>query len=148
MRYIKVLLLVLLFFLVMLFFVDNQEAFTVKYPLKLDLRFIPPFTTPTPVPCYFLLLGAFLVGALCTLLMLLWDRLSLSARASLLKRRANGFEKELNRLRKAREDDDAKTRETDKKIEAMTAEIAALKDSLKQAEARVAASDRMDAQKA
>ena len=139
MRYIKVLLLVLLFCLVMLFFVDNQQAFTSKFPLTLDLRVIPAFTTASPVPCYFLMLAAFLLGALCTLVMLIWDRISLSARIGMLKMRASGFEKDLNRARKSQGESENKNKELTERIEALTTEIETLKASLKDAEDRAAA---------
>ena len=127
MRYLKVLLLVLVFFLVMLFFVDNQAAFTAKFPLTLDLRVIPAFTTATPVPCYFMLLGAFLIGGLLTLAMLLWDRLSLSARLGVSKVRANSLERDVNKAKKQQEKADATIKQLNEQIEALNAEIAALK---------------------
>lgn len=76
MRYIKVLLLVILFFLVMMFFVQNQGAFSQAVPLKLDLLFLPPVES-APMPFYTLLIICFVLGALCILAMLMWDRVSL-----------------------------------------------------------------------
>ena len=78
MRYIKVLLLVILFFLVMMFFVQNQSAFSQAVALKLDLLFLPPVES-APLPFYTLLIICFVLGALCILAMLMWDRVSLSA---------------------------------------------------------------------
>ena len=80
MRYIKVLLLVILFFLVMMFFVQNQSAFSQAVALKLDLLFLPPVES-APLPFYTLLIICFVLGALCILAMLMWDRASLSAKA-------------------------------------------------------------------
>ncbi len=79
MRYIKVLLLVILFFLVMMFFVQNQSAFSQAVALKLDLLFLPPVES-APLPFYTLLIICFVLGALCILAMLMWDRVSLSAK--------------------------------------------------------------------
>ena len=78
MRYIKVLLLVILFFLVMMFFVQNQSAFSQAVALKLDLLFLPPVES-APLPFYTLLIICFVLGALCILAMLMWDRVSLSS---------------------------------------------------------------------
>ena len=85
MRYIKVLLLVILFFLVMMFFVQNQ---------KLDLLFLPPVES-APLPFYTLLIICFVLGALCILAMLMWDRVSLSAKLTMANMRARGFEKDV-----------------------------------------------------
>ncbi len=120
MRYLKVLGLVVIFFLVMLFFLDNREAFTASYPLTLNLRFMPAFTTATPVPCYYMLLACFLLGGLVTLGMLVWDRISLTARLSLSKMRANGFEKDLKRAEKL-------NAELNEKIKALSSELDTLK---------------------
>ena len=85
MRYIKVLLLVILFFLVMMFFVQNQSAFSQAVALKLDLLFLPPVES-APLPFYPLLIICFVLGALCILAMLMWDRVSLSAKLTMANR--------------------------------------------------------------
>ena len=94
MRYIKVLLLVILFFLVMMFFVQNQSAFSQAVALKLDLLFLPPVES-APLPFYTLLIICFVLGALCILAMLMWDRVSLSAKLTMANMRARGFEKDV-----------------------------------------------------
>ena len=117
---------------------DNQTALTARFPLTLDLRFLPPWTTPSPIPTYFLMLAAFLIGGLSALIMLLWDRVSLSTRAGMAKMRAGSLERELDRSHRA----SAKTEEevkslqsslTDKKIE-----IEQLKAQIKDLEATIA----------
>ena len=95
MRYIKVLLLVILFFLVMMFFVQNQSAFSQAVALKLDLLFLPPVES-APLPFYTLLIICFVLGALCILAMLMWDRVSLSAKLTMANMRARSFEKKLD----------------------------------------------------
>ncbi len=132
MRYLKVLILVLIFFLVMMFFVDNQETFTKSFPLKLDLRFIDPMTTKTPVPCYYLLLASFLLGGLITLAMLIWDRVSCTTRLSLAKIRANGLEKDLRRAGKVNNANETKIKELTERIKTLTSEIDSLKRALKE----------------
>lgn len=102
MRYVKVLLLVILFFLVMMFFVQNQAVFSQVMSLKLDLLFIPPMES-APLPFYTLLLVCFLIGALCSLLMLIWDRLTISAKLTMANMRVRSLEKEVQKAGKARE---------------------------------------------
>lgn len=94
MRYIKVLLAIVFFYFVMLFFVQNQEALSQSTTLKLDLMFIPPMES-LPLSYYMLALICFLVGGLCTLVMLIWDRLSISAHLGSANRRVRALEKEL-----------------------------------------------------
>ena len=102
MRYIKVLLLVILFFLVMMFFVQNQSAFSQAVALKLDLLFLPPVES-APLPFYTLLIICFVLGALCILAMLMWDRVSLSAKLTMANMRARGFEKDVAKALKTNE---------------------------------------------
>ena len=100
MRYIKVLLLVILFFLVMMFFVQNQSAFSQAVALKLDLLFLPPVES-APLPFYTLLIICFVLGALCILAMLMWDRVSLSAKLTMANMRARSFEKDVAKALKS-----------------------------------------------
>ncbi len=96
MRYLKVLLFVLLFFFVMLFFVQNQTVFSQVTPLNLDLMFIPVMTS-APLPLYTLLLVCFVLGALATMAMLIWDRVRIGTKLSFANMRARGFEKDFNK---------------------------------------------------
>ncbi len=102
MRYFKVLLLVVLFFLVMLFFVQNQASFADPVVLKLDLMFLP-IMESMPLPLYAIMLICFTLGGLIVLLMLLWDRLSLSARCSSAKMKVTTLEKRIEKAEKALE---------------------------------------------
>ena len=97
MRYIKVFLLVLLFFVVMMLFVQNQPLFSDAVSLKVDPMFAPAITT-APIPRYALLLISFALGAAGGLLMLIWDRLALSGRASAARRRATSLQKRLDKM--------------------------------------------------
>lgn len=101
MRYIKVLLWVLLFFTVMLFFVQNQAAFSQEMMLRLDMLF---FTveSSTPVHFYALLLFSFLLGALVCYLMLIWDRLAVVGRIGLNKMKIRSLEHDVEKAAKAR----------------------------------------------
>lgn len=131
MRYIKVLLLVILFFLVMMFFVQNQTAFSQAVPLRLDLLFIPALES-APLPFYTLLIICFVLGALCILAMLMWDRVSLSAKLTVANMRVRSLEKE---LAKAAKNTDA----VQKKLEASEAKAAHLAEDVENA--KKAASD-------
>ena len=79
MRYLKVLFLACLIFLILVFFFQNQAILSTKTELKIDLFFIPPMSSIS-LPFYFLLICAFFLGILLALLLLIWDRLALSAR--------------------------------------------------------------------
>lgn len=96
MRYIKVLMGIVFFYVVMLFFVQNQEALSQSMPLKFNLMFLPPLES-TPVSFYVLALVCFLLGGLTALFMLIWDRLSISAQLGASKRRVKNLEKELQK---------------------------------------------------
>ena len=97
MRYLKVFLLVLIFFVVMMFFVQNQASFADPVVLKLDLLLIDPIET-IPLPLYSVMLICFALGAFIVLLMLMWDRVTLSSRAMSARRRANVLEKKLSKV--------------------------------------------------
>jgi hypothetical protein len=96
MRYIKVLLLVLIFFVSMLFLFQNQEVLAKNMALKLNLFFVPPFEASS-LPTYFFLLTSFLLGALFAMAFLLWDKFSLSARLMKAQWKTRNLEKELAR---------------------------------------------------
>lgn len=96
MRYIKVLCLVLLFFFVMMFFVQNHDVFSHAMSLKLDLVVIPGMES-SPMPFYTLLLLAFLIGALCSFGMLVFDRVSMTAKLAKATMTIRSLEKELKR---------------------------------------------------
>ena len=129
MRYIKVLLLVILFFLVMVFFVQNQAAFSQAVPLKLDLLFMPALES-APLPFYTLLIICFVLGALCILAMLMWDRVSLSAKLTVANMRVRSLEKE---LAKAAKNTDA----VQKKLEASETRAAQLAEDVENAKKAV-----------
>ena len=126
MRYIKVLLLVILFFLVMMFFVQNQSAFSQAVALKLDLLFLLPPVESAPLPFYTLLIICFVLGALCILAMLMWDRVSLSAKLTMANMRARGFEKDVAKALKTNE-------ALQKKLDAAEAKAAQLAEEVENA---------------
>ena len=76
MRYLKVLFLACLIFLILVFFFQNQTVLSTKMELKLDLFFIPPMSSIS-LPFYFLLICSFFLGVVLSLIFLVWDRLNL-----------------------------------------------------------------------
>ena len=94
MRYIKVLLLVFIFFVSMLFLFQNQETLGRDMALKLDFFFLPPMK-PVSLPTYFILLAGFLLGALVSMVFFLWDRLALSAKMMKAQWKIRNLEKEV-----------------------------------------------------
>lgn len=98
MRYVKVLLLVLAFFLSMVFFFQNQESLSREMTLKLNLFFIPPMES-IPLPFYFVVLAAFAVGGLIAFLALVWDKMHRSAKHMKTLWRVRALEKELDEIK-------------------------------------------------
>ena len=120
MRYIKVFLFVLLFFLIMMLFVQNQASFSDPVTLKFDPLFAPAMES-IPLPRYALLLICFAMGAGLVLAMLVWDRLSLSSRLAVATRRGNALQKQLDKA--------------NAQIEKLTADLAAAQEAQKAAQA-------------
>lgn len=101
MRYVKVFLTIMIFFLVMMFFVQNQLSLSQTIPLTFDLFFITPMVS-SPISIYLLLLICFLLGSLVTLALLVWDRIKLSARIAIATVRIRTLEKHIAHLTKER----------------------------------------------
>ncbi|WP_291448899.1 lipopolysaccharide assembly protein LapA domain-containing protein [Desulfovibrio sp.] len=99
MRYVKVLLLAILFFLALVFFFQNQNALSQNLVLTLNLFFLPPMAS-IPLPFYFLIVAAFFVGAVLALGFLVWDKVNLSARLMKSKWRVSSLERDVEKLRK------------------------------------------------
>ncbi len=98
MRYLKVLVLVLLFFVSMVFFFQNQATLATEMKLNLNLFFMAPMESIS-LPFYFLILAAFLSGAILAMLVLIWDKMNLSARLMKAQWRVRSLEKEVAALR-------------------------------------------------
>ena len=99
MRYVKVLLLAVVFFLSLVFFFQNQASLSQQLVLTLNLFFSPPMSS-IPLPFYFLVVAAFALGALFTLCFLVWDKVNLSARLLKHKWQISSLEREVEKLRK------------------------------------------------
>ena len=138
MRYIKVFLLVLLFFVVMMLFVQNQPLFSDAVSLKVDPMFAPAITT-APVTRYALLLISFALGAAVVLLMLIWDRIALSGRASAARRRASSLQKRLDKMTAEKQKLEASVKEFEEKLKESEARAKDAEARAKDAEAALAA---------
>jgi putative membrane protein len=134
MRYIKVLLLAVVFFLALVFFFQNQGALSQSMVLTLNLFFIPAMSS-IALPFYFLVIAAFACGALMTLGFLVWDKVSLTARLMKQKWQISSLERELDKTKKKLGADTARAQFLSKngKTDAATpaaAPVAAAEESL------------------
>ncbi len=100
MRYVKVLLIILVFFLSMVFFFQNQSVLSTEMVLHLNLFFFPPMSSIS-LPFYFLVLAAFLLGAIVAMLALMWDKIQLSTKLMKSNWRVRALEKEVEKLKAA-----------------------------------------------
>lgn len=112
MKYVKVFLAIMIFFLVMMFFVQNQSALSQVIPLTLDLFFIEPMMSK-PISIYALLLICFLIGSLVTLALLIWDRLRLSAHLALANIRIRTLEKDIEHIAKEKNNYETQNKKLD-----------------------------------
>lgn len=97
MRYLKVLALVILFFFSMVFFVQNTPELGKTVVLSIELlqyKF-----TSQELPYYLLILTAFAVGAVITLLYFMGDKIRLSGQLRTCRTRMANLEQEVNSLR-------------------------------------------------
>lgn len=108
MRYIKVLVLVLLFFLSMVFFFQNQAPLSQEIVLTLNLFFIPQMTS-IGLPIYLISLAAFALGAILALLVLVWDKVNLTARLMKSGWQVHALEKEVQKLTAAQQQTPARS---------------------------------------
>lgn len=97
MRYIKVLLLTLFFFISMIFFIQNNEMLSSDLILKLelfDLNFV-----SRELPFYLIVLLSFVVGSVFSMTYFLVEKLRLSHELKASKAKLAGLEQEVTSLR-------------------------------------------------
>lgn len=99
MRYLKILLLALFIFFAVLFFIQNQAPLSQEMVLTLNLFFTPVYTS-IPLPFYFIVVGAFCIGCLLSMLWLMWDKFNTSARLMRSRWRISALDKEVTGLKK------------------------------------------------
>lgn len=97
MRYLKFVAALAFFILTMTVFAQNMESLKAVVPLSLTLASTTWFAIEYPV--YFLILGAFFLGGLTTVLCFFLERLRLSRELSQHRARIATLEQEVNSLR-------------------------------------------------
>ncbi|MBN2141357.1 MAG: LapA family protein [Desulfovibrionaceae bacterium] len=97
MRYLKIVLLVLFFVISMIFFIQNNDILSQKIVLGLNVLFLDLHSAEMPL--YFMILAAFLLGAILTTAHFLVEKLRLSNQLRTCRARLSGLEEEVNSLR-------------------------------------------------
>lgn len=97
MRYLKAILLSLLFVVSMLFFVQNNGPLSTS--LQLELNLIAVHLYSLPLPLYVFVLAGFLLGSVFTLGFLIVDRVRLSLELKALRKQYSALEDETLALR-------------------------------------------------
>lgn len=97
MRYLKIFVLVLIFFLTMVFLFQNQNTLSQEIVLKLNLFAVPEMKS-IPLPFYLLTLVSFALGALLTLLVLIWDKIGLTGKLMKANWKVRSLEKDVEKL--------------------------------------------------
>ncbi|MCF8086000.1 MAG: LapA family protein [Desulfohalobiaceae bacterium] len=97
MRYVKALLVILLFVFGLTFFLQNSEMFTATLSVRFEV--LDWGGRSDPIPLYMFLVLAFLLGALISLLYLAADKIKLHRELKRRKSRISSLERELSSLR-------------------------------------------------
>ncbi len=97
MRYIKALLIICVFFVCMIFFFQNHAILSKTVTFQLNLLVMPAMTS-IAIPFYFVMLGAFLLGALLCLGFLLFDRVKMQAGLARANMRMRSIESDQRRM--------------------------------------------------
>lgn len=98
MRFIKVLLLLVIFILGLMFFVQNSTALEAPLKLQFDLYFKDMKWLGEGIPYYFVVLAAFGVGMLFATLLLFFDRIRIGCELMRRKRDVRDLKTEIRRL--------------------------------------------------
>ena len=97
MRYLKLFAFIIFFVLAMIFFVQNTDPLSSTLELKFDL--FQWSWLSNPLPFYVVVLIAFAIGAVLSLLYFLVEKMRLSGEVKRQKNQVRSLEKELNSLR-------------------------------------------------
>lgn len=97
MRYVKALLVIILFVLGLTFFLQNSQIFTATLSVRFEV--MDWGGRSQPIPLYMFLVLAFLVGGLISILYLAADKIKLHRELKRRKSRIGSLEKELSSLR-------------------------------------------------
>lgn len=105
MRYIKILFLIVFFFVAMLFFFQNTQPLNTTISLELNLFFA--HLKSVPIPMYFLVLASFALGGIVVLFYFLAEKIRLGSELKQCKRRMASLQQEVNSLRTLPVDEDS-----------------------------------------
>jgi putative membrane protein len=97
MRYVKVLAVVIIFFLCMIFFVQNTGVLSTE--LKLSFKLFGANWMSSPIPVYLYILLAFVIGVLVSMAYFLLEKLRQGRELRKKQQQINNLEKELSTLR-------------------------------------------------
>lgn len=97
MRYIKVLLLTLFFFVSMIFFIQNNEALSALLVLRLDLFGLE--LVSRELPFYLIVLISFVIGSIFSLSYFLCEKIRMAKELKAAKTKLQALEQEVNSLR-------------------------------------------------
>ncbi len=97
MRYVKVLAVVIIFFLCMIFFVQNTGVLSTE--LKLTFQLFGANWVSSPAPVYLYILLAFVIGVLVSMAYFLLEKLRQKREIRKKQQQINNLEKELSTLR-------------------------------------------------
>lgn len=97
MRYFKVLVIVLLFFVCMVFFVQNTGVLVNKLQIRFELFGLDWLSGPVPV--YIFILLAFVIGALVSMLYLLLEKIRQGKELKNYRAQISKLQEEINSLR-------------------------------------------------
>lgn len=100
MRFLKAILLLLIFFIGLLFFVQNSAILGQKMSLVFDFYFVDGWTS-VEVPFYFLVIVAFAIGMLLGIVLMFLDRMRLYCELRAARKTTRNAEKELNDLKES-----------------------------------------------
>ncbi len=102
MRYVKVLVLVLFFFVAMVFFVQNTEILTKSISLQFSVFSLQ--WTSAPIPIYLYILIAFVIGAVVSTAYFGLDKMRMNKELKRNRQQIQSLHNELNALRPQKED--------------------------------------------
>lgn len=97
MRYLKLLAIIILFFLAMVFFIQNIEVFNTKLAMQFNL--FGQKWSSSPIPVYIYILVAFVIGGIVSMFYFLLDKLRQGKKLRTYQNQIKSLQAELNSLK-------------------------------------------------
>ncbi len=97
MRYLKLLAIIILFFLAMVFFIQNIEVFNTKLSMQFNL--FGQKWSSSPIPVYIYILVAFVIGGIVSMFYFLLDKLRQGRKLKTYQNQIKSLQAELNSLK-------------------------------------------------